>query len=292
MSAILKSFLPLENKQSLEILLKCFEDGKLLPIEEYCKEQLISNLKKCTNGGLNDIRLRILIDVFHIWNILSELGKHAIVTEVDKFLGIMEINNVETDAKSSNVETDAENSNGVSSNIKAGETETGETETDAEFDKKDATSKAPFILDLCAGSGFMAKQINDFITTTTTTHIINWCVIPIDNMSEPVARDFQYLSVKPMTALESIEYYPECRMFIASRGRDFMVQWLDAIVQHHPTGPLLLILATEGEGGCCEPEEFFEKLEIYRFTYKIIDDGLFYFPRCDKHDNLIIYTRE
>lgn len=146
----------------------------------------------------------------------------------------------------------------------------------------------PMVVHLAAGSGFITKQLADAMHK----YELPFENIATDSKEEDIANgDIVYSSVATATALETLAQYPSCRVFFVSRGRDFMLEVLRALLEMHPTGALIIILATEMYG-CCEPEAFFDLLDDSGFNRIRIDDGLINFPRVEVHnDECFIFHR-
>lgn len=147
---------------------------------------------------------------------------------------------------------------------------------------------SPMVVHLAAGSGFIAKQLADAMHK----YELPFENVATDSKEEDIANgDIVYFPVAMATALETLAQYSSCRVFFVSRGRDFMLEALHTLLEMHPTGALILILATEMYG-CCEPEAFFDLLDESGFNHFCIDDGLIDFPRVEiHHDECFIFYR-
>ena len=111
-------------------------------------------------------------------------------------------------------------------------------------------------------------------------------------MSEDISDAPHYTEVLPLSAISALETFPNCKVWIASRAREYALDFLRELIKLHPTGKLTLILITEGDGGCCEPEEFFELLDDSNFEKNdSLEDCNYYFPMCAKNDYTIVYVR-
>jgi hypothetical protein len=146
----------------------------------------------------------------------------------------------------------------------------------------------PMVVHLAAGSGFITKQLADAMHK----YELPFENVATDSKEEDIANgDIVYFPVATATALETLAQYPLCRVFFVSRGRAFMLEAFRTLLEMHPTGALIIILATEMYG-CCEPEEFFDLLDESEFHRICIDDGLIDFPRVDIHnDGCFIFHR-
>ena len=145
----------------------------------------------------------------------------------------------------------------------------------------------PRLVHIAAGSGFITKQVSEAMIL----YDLPFENIATDSKEEIIAQGFNYFPVSTATALETIEQYPTCRAFFVSRGRAFMLPVLQKILELHPDGPLIFILATEGKFGCCEPDEFFNILREEDFDHIMINNGLIEFSGVNKNDQLFIYYR-
>ena len=149
-------------------------------------------------------------------------------------------------------------------------------------DITDDSDDAHTLLELGAGRGFMASQLADFSQRR------NWKIVPLDP-NTPYHSRRQYCEILTMSAIVAMDTYWCCRMFLISRGEEFMLDWLRAIVRRHPTDPLLLILASDRDAG---PSEFYELLDQNKFvSIPSPRDSLYWFPNLDKDDELLIYRR-
>ena len=146
----------------------------------------------------------------------------------------------------------------------------------------------PIVVHLAAGSGFITKQLADAMHK----YELPFENVATDSKEEDIANGgIVYFPVAMATALETLAQYSSCRVFFVSRGRDFMLEALSTLLEMHPTGALIIILATEMYG-CCEPESFFDLLDDSGFNRIHIDDGLIDFPRVEvHHDECFIFHR-